>query len=160
LRQESPLASAPAAPAPAGFDDTKIRTLAASQNIPLPPTLKIKAPAAAVPARWAGYLGAWGGDEGWNGNGRQVILVVESVDESGTALGTLAQGPPPDTNSPDQRPARYRSVAGMITDAGLAFTLANAKFIFKDTSDGLMWGRQTAGERGNIVLTITLERIR
>jgi class 3 adenylate cyclase len=158
LRQESSLASAPAAPA--AFDDTKIRALAASQNIPLPPTLKVKAPAATVPARWAGYLGAWGGDEGWNGNGRHVILLVESVDESGTALGTLAQGPPPDTNSPDRRPARYRSVAGMITDAGLDFTLANAKFTFKDTSDGLMWGRQTAGERGNIVLTITLERIR
>jgi class 3 adenylate cyclase len=159
LRQESPLASAPAAPAPAAFNDAKIRALAASQNIPLPPTLKIKAPAAAVPARWAGYLGAWGGDEGWNGNGRHVILVIESVDESGTALGTLAQGPPPGTNTPDQRPARYRSVAGTITDAGLDFTLANAKFSFKDTSDGLMWGRQTTGERGNFILTITLERI-
>jgi class 3 adenylate cyclase len=159
LRQESPPASAPAAPAPAAFDDTKIRALAASQNIPLPPTLKVKAPAAAVPARWAGYLGGWGGDEGWNGNGRQVILVVESVDESGAALGILAQGPPPEASSPDQRPARYRSVAGTITDAGLAFTLANAKFTFKDTSDGLMWGRQTTGERGNIVLTIMLERI-
>jgi len=156
LRQDPSLASAPAAP---GFDDTKIRALAASQSIPLPPTLKVKAPTSAVPARWAGYVGAWGGDEGWNGNGRHVILIVESVDESGTALGTLAQGPPPETNSPDQRPARYRSIAGSITDAGLDFTFANAKFTFKDTSDGLMWGRQVAGERGNLVLTITLERI-
>jgi hypothetical protein len=156
-RQESSLSSAPATQP--GFDDAKIRALAASQNIPLPPTLKIKAPAAAVPARWAGYLGAWGGDEAWNGNGRHVILLVESVDESGTALGTLAQGPAPDANTPDQRPARYRSIAGAISDAGLDFTLANAKFTFKSTSDGLMWGRQTTGERGNIVLTITLERI-
>jgi hypothetical protein len=112
-----------------------------------------------VPARWAGYLGAWGGDEGWNGNGRHIILVVESIDESGTTLGILAQGPPPDANAPDQRPARFRSIAGLLTDAGLDFTLANAKFTFRDTSDGLMWGRQTAGERGNLVLTITLERI-
>jgi class 3 adenylate cyclase len=156
-RQDTSLASAPATPATSG--DAKIRALAASQSIPLPPTLKIKAPAAAVPARWAGYLGAWGGDEGWNGNGRHVILLVESVDESGTALGTLAQGPAPDTNTPDQRPARYRSIAGAISDAGLDFTLANAKFTFKGTSDGLMWGRQTTGERGNVVLTITLERI-
>lgn len=164
-RRDSSLASAPVAQPPAGretnlaFDDAKIRALAVSQNIPLPPTLKIKAPASAVPARWAGYLGAWGGDQGWNGNGRHVILVVESVDESGTAVGILAQGPPPDTGNQDQRPARYRSVAGSITDAGLDFTLANAKFTFKDTSDGLMWGRQTAGERGNVILTITLERI-
>jgi Adenylate and Guanylate cyclase catalytic domain len=162
-RQDTSLASAPAAPGPAGreagFDDAKIRALAASQSIPLPPTLRVKAPASAVPARWAGYVGAWGGDEGWNGNGRHVILVVESVDESGTALGTLAQGPPPAANAPDQRPARYRSIAGSLTDAGLDFTLGNAKFTFKDTSDGLMWGQQTAGERGNLVLTITLERI-
>jgi class 3 adenylate cyclase len=165
LRQDASLASGPAAPGPApagreaGFDDAKIRALAASQSIPLPPTLKIKAPASVVPARWAGYVGAWGGDEGWNGNGRHIILVVESVDESGTAVGTLAQGPPPDANAPDQRPARFRSIAGSLTDAGLDFTLGNAKFIFKDTSDGLMWGRQTAGERGNLVFTITLERI-
>jgi class 3 adenylate cyclase len=163
LRQDTSLASAPAALTPtgreAGFDDAKIRALAASQSIPLPPTLKVKAPASAVPARWAGYVGAWGGDEGWNGNGRHIILVVESVDESGTAVGILAQGPPPDANAPDQRPARFRSIAGSLTDAGLDFTLANAKFTFRDTSDGLMWGRQTAGERGNLVLTITLERI-
>jgi adenylate cyclase len=156
LRQDTSLASAPATPA---FDDAKIRALAASQSIPLPPTLKVKAPASAVPARWAGYVGAWGGDEGWNGNGRHIILVVESVDESGTAVGILAQGPPPDANAPDQRPARFRSIAGSLTNAGLDFTLANAKFTFRDTSDGLMWGRQTAGERGNLVFTITLERI-
>ena len=34
-----------------------------------------------VPARWAGYLGAWGGDERWNGIGRHVILVVEKPSE-------------------------------------------------------------------------------
>jgi class 3 adenylate cyclase len=142
------------------FDDAKVRTFAASQNIPLPPSLKIMAPAPAVPASMAGYLGAWGGDQGWNGNGRRVILVIESVDESGTAVGVFAIGPPPDGNAPDRRPARYRSIAGSITDAGLVFTLAGAKYTFRDTADGLMWGRwQTPGERSNIELSITLERI-
>jgi class 3 adenylate cyclase len=165
LRQDTSLASAPAAPGPggreAGFDDTKIRALAASQSIPLPPTLKIKTPAAAVPTRWAGYVGAWGGDEGWNGGiGRHIILVVESVDESGTVVGVLAQGPPT-ANAPDQRPARFRSIAGALTDEGFVFTLANAKYTFKDTADGLMWGRwQTFGEHGNAAgVTITIERI-
>jgi class 3 adenylate cyclase len=162
LRHDSSLASsAPVAQPPAGlaFDDTKIRALAASQSIPLPPSLRVKAPAAAVPARLAGYLGAWGGDQGWNGSGRRIILVIESVDESGTALGVLAQGPPPSAGNPDQRPARYRSIAGSITEEGLVFTLANSKYTFRDTSDGLMWGRwQTPGERSN-ELTITLERI-
>jgi class 3 adenylate cyclase len=142
------------------FDDTKIRALAASQYIPLPPNLRVTPPAASVPAALAGYLGAWGGDEGWNGKGRRMILVIESVDESGTALGIFAQGPPPDVSNPDRRAARYRPIAGSITDAGLVFTLAGAKYTFRDTSDGLMWGRwQTPGERDNVDLTIALERI-
>jgi class 3 adenylate cyclase len=142
------------------FDDTKIRALAASQYIPLPPNLRVTPAAASVPAAVAGYLGAWGGDEGWNGKGRRIILVIESVDESGTALGIFAQGPPPDVTNPDRRAARYRPIAGSITDAGLVFTLAGAKYTFRDTSDGLMWGRwQTPGERDNVDLTIALERI-
>jgi class 3 adenylate cyclase len=157
--------SAPVALPPAGrdanlpFDDAKTRALAGSQSIPLPPTLRVKAPAAGVPARLAGYLGAWGGDQGWNGVGRRVILVVESIDESGTALGILALGPPADATVPDQRPARYRSVAGTITDAGMVFILGGATYTFKDTADGLMWGHvQMPGERKS-ELTITLERI-
>jgi class 3 adenylate cyclase len=141
------------------FDDSKIRALAASQGIPLPPNLKVMAPAPTLPAPLAGYLGAWGGDQGWNGNGRRVILVIESVDESGTALGVFAIGPAPE-NNPDRRPARYRSVAGSITDAGLVFMLAGATYTFRDTSDGLMWGRwQLPNERTNAELTITLQRI-
>jgi adenylate cyclase len=142
------------------FDDAKVRALAASQAIPLPPTLRVLASGPLVPAALAGYLGAWGGDQGWNGKGRHIILVIESIDPSGTAVGILAQGPPPDATVPDQRPPRYRSIAGSITDAGLAFTLANAKYTFRDTADGLMWGRwQAPGERENVELTITLERI-
>jgi class 3 adenylate cyclase len=140
------------------LDEAKVRALAASQNIPLPTTLKLKMPATTVPVRMAGYLGAWGSDQGWNGTGRRIILVIESVDESGTALGVFAQGPAPDASFPDQRPARYRSIAGSITDAGLAFDLPGAKYTFRDTADGLMWGRWQA-ERGNGNLTITLERI-
>ena len=143
----------------ASFDDSKVRALAASQNIPLPPNLKVMAPAPTLPAALAGYLGAWGGDQGWNGNGRRVVLVIESVDESGTALGVFAIGPPPE-NNPDRRPARYRSIAGSITDAGLVFMLAGATYTFRDTSDGLMWGRwQVPNERTNTDLTITLQRI-
>jgi hypothetical protein len=156
--------SAPIALPPAGrdagppFDDAKIRALAGSQGIPLPPTLRVKPPAAGVPARLAGYLGAWGGDQGWNGGGRRVILVVESIDESGTALGILALGPPADATVPDQRPARYRSVAGTITDAGMVFILGGATYTFKDTADGLMWGHmQMPG--GKVELSITLERV-
>jgi class 3 adenylate cyclase len=162
----SSVATAPATPQPAGRDvgpspsETKIRALAARQNIPLPPTLKVMAAAAGLPPALAGYLGGWGGDQGWNGNGRQIILVIESIDESGTALGVLAFGPALDPNNADRRPARYRSIAGSITDAGLGFNLGGAKYTFRDTADGLMWGRwQPQSERPNVELTITLERI-
>jgi hypothetical protein len=86
--------------------------------------------------------------------------VIESIDESGTALGVLGIGPTLDPSSPDRRPARYRSIAGAITDAGLAFALGGAKYTFKDTADGLMWGRwQPQAEHPNLQLTITLQRI-
>jgi adenylate cyclase len=147
-------------PAPANFDEAKVRALAASQNIPLPPTLKVIAPAATVPALRAAYVGAWGGDERWNGTGRQTMLVVESIDPSGTALGFIAFGPPPDSKAPDQRPARYRSVAGSIGEEGLVFDVGNIKYTFKSTADGLMWGHMYATlERGTIDMSITVERI-
>ena len=148
-------------PVAANFDEAKVRALAASQNIPLPPTLKVMAPAASVPAARAAYVGAWGGDERWNGTGRQAMLVIESIDPSGTALGVIAFGPALDSKAPDQRPARYRSVAGSIGDEGLVFDLANIKYTFKSTSDGLMWGHMQATlERGgNIDMSITIARI-
>jgi adenylate cyclase len=147
-------------PAAANFDEAKVRALAASQNIPLPPTLRVMAPAASVLAPRAAYVGAWGGDERWNGTGRQTMLVIESIDPSGTALGVIAFGPAPDSKAPDQRPARYRSVAGLISDDGLVFDLANIKYTFKSTSDGLMWGHMQATlERGAIDMSITIARI-
>jgi adenylate cyclase len=165
-RPGSSVAIAPAAQPPGSrdtgtaFDDTKVRALAASQNIPLPPSLKVMAAAPALPPALAGYLGAWGGDQRWNGNGRQIVLVIESIDESGTTLGTLGIGPSLDPSSPDRRPARYRSIAGTITDEGLTFALGGARFTFRDTADGLMWGRwQPQIEHPNVQLTITLQRI-
>ncbi len=56
-------------------------------------------------------------------------------------------GPPLDPNVPDQRPARYRSIAGTITDEGLIFALGGARYTFKDTADGLMWGHACARSR-------------
>jgi adenylate cyclase len=147
-------------PAAANFDEAKVRALAASQNIPLPPTLRVMAPPASVPVVRAAYVGAWGGDERWNGTGRQTMLVIESIDPSGTALGVLAFGPALDSRG-DQRPARYRSIAGSISDEGLVFDLANIKYTFKSTSDGLMWGHMQATlERGGIIdMSITIARI-
>src|SRR5262249_59941325 len=98
------LAQGPAATAQAAlrFDGEKVRALAEKQAIPLPRNLKVLVPAATVPASLAGYLGAWGGDRRWNDRGRQAMLIVESIDESGTALGYYAQGVPLVTNEATQ----------------------------------------------------------
>jgi adenylate cyclase len=142
------------------FDESKVREFAADRKIPLPPSLKVMAAGAAVPAMAAGYLGAWGGDQRWNGAGRQIVLLVESVDPTGTALGTIAFGPPADPGLPDQRAARYRSIGGTITEEGFVFELGGAKYTFKSTSDGLMWGHMyEKGEHVTVDMTITIERI-
>jgi hypothetical protein len=75
-------------------------------------------------------------------------------------VGVIAFGPPADAKAPDQRPARYRSIAASISDEGLVFDLANIKYTFKSTSDGLMWGHMAATlEHGTIDMSITIARI-
>jgi class 3 adenylate cyclase len=152
-------ANRPGARAPI-FDEEKVRAFAAARKIPLPPSLKVMAPAPALSPSAAAYLGAWGGDERWNGTGRQTLLIIETIDPDGTTLGVLGFGPPAGPNLPDQRPARYRSIAGSITEEGAVFDVAGTRFTFKSISDGLMWGHQHGpGEHGPFDMTITIERI-
>src|SRR5262249_46690406 len=75
------------------FADAKVRALAASQSIPLRPALKILEPASSVPASMTDYLGAWGGDRRWPRGGRQAMLIIESVANTGVARGVYAHGP-------------------------------------------------------------------
>jgi adenylate cyclase len=141
------------------IDEAKVRAFASSQAIPLPPALKIMVPGATVPPNVTSYLGVWGGEQGWNGNGRHIMLLVESVDETGAALCVLAQGPPPDAKNPDQRPGRFRAIAGLITDAGLVFALAGATFTFRSTTNGMLWGHLDPPAERNGGLNISLSRI-
>jgi class 3 adenylate cyclase len=141
------------------FDEAKVRTVAANQGILLPPALKVLTPASTVPAKLVEYLGAWGGDKRWNRGGRQAILVIESVDSSGTALGVYAHGPPNNLNAVNQA-ARRVPFVGSITDMGLSFTWGPSKYTFSLMPDGTMWGKwETSGDQGRFDLTITLERI-
>jgi class 3 adenylate cyclase len=141
------------------IDEAKVRAFAGSQAIPLPPALKIMVPGATVPANITSYLGVWGGEQGWNGNGRHIMLLVESVDETGAALCVLAQGPPPDAKNPDQRPARFRAIAGSITDAGLVFELGGSTFTFRSTTNGMLWGHLDPPVERNGGVNISLNRI-
>ena len=75
-----------------GLDQAKVRALAANQGIVLPPAFKVLSPGSTVPADVAAYLGAWGGDKRWDADGRQAILIVETVDAAGVALGIMRAG--------------------------------------------------------------------
>ncbi len=141
------------------LDEAKVRAFASGQSIPLPAPLKLIVPAETVPPAVTSYLGVWGSEQGWNGVGRHIILVVESVDETGAALCVLAQGPPPDAKNPDQRPARFRAIAGAITDTGLVFELAGSTYTFRSTTNGMLWGHLDPPAERNGGLNISLNRI-
>jgi len=170
LRGARPMPAAPAqaaaapqlasAPAASRFDEAKVRTLAKSQSIPLPPRLRVLMPDAAVPAAVAGYLGAWGGEKRWNNRGRQAILVVESVDDAGTAIGIYAHGVPLVPNAATQNSARFVPFAATVTDKGLHFVWGASTYTFLLMPDGSMWGHlEATNERGHFDLSILLQRI-
>jgi class 3 adenylate cyclase len=151
------LASAASGPR---FDEGKLRALAKSQSIPLPPRLRVLMPDAAVPAAYAGYLGAWGGDKRWNNRGRQGILVVESVDDAGTAIGIYAHSVPLVPNEATQNSARFVPFAATVSDKGLHFVWGPSTYTFLLMPDGSMWGRlDSNNERGHFDLSIVLQRI-
>ncbi len=130
-------------PSAGSIDAAKIRAVAAQHGMVLPPTFKVSFPSG-TPASVAEYAGAWGsGGRRWGGDGRTVILIVESVDRSGAAVGVYAQGAG-NANSADQSPAAYTSFAGTISDSGLEFSSGEFKYTFKVMPDGLMWGHRSA----------------
>jgi hypothetical protein len=142
------------------FNEAKLRVLAKSQSIPLPPRVQILMPSSAVPATYAGYLGAWGGDKRWNDRGRQAILVVERVDDDGTAVGVYAHGVPLVPNEATQNSAHFVPFAARLTDKGLHFPWGPSSYTFLLRPDGSMWGRlDSNNERGHFDLSIVLQRI-
>jgi class 3 adenylate cyclase len=142
------------------FDEAKLRALAKTQSIPLPPRVRILMPDAAVPATYAGYLGAWGGDKRWNNRDRQAILVVERVEDDGTAVGIYAHGLPLAPNEATQNSARFVPFAATVNDKGLHFTWGRSSYTFLLMPDGSMWGRlDSNNERGHFDLSIVMQRI-
>ncbi len=156
------LAQGPTATARAAlrFDGEKVRALADKQAIPLPKNLKVLVPAAGVPADLANYLGAWGGDKRWNPRGRQAMLIVESIDDSGTALGFYAHGVPLVPNAVTQDSARFTPFAATVTENGLHFVWGPSKYTFRLMPDGSLFGElDTTNSRGHFNFSMTLDRI-
>ncbi len=160
---------APASPAtprlatvPTGlrFDEAKVRALAERQSIPLPPQLRVLPAAGTVPHGLTDYLGAWGGDKRWNARGRQAILIVESIDGAGTAIGVYAHGVPLNPNAATENSARFVPFAAIVTDKGLHFAWGRSTYNFLLMPDGSMWGQlDSNNERGHFDLSIVLQRV-
>jgi adenylate cyclase len=145
---------------PAGtltLNETKVRTLAVQQGIPLPQAIRLMAPSPSVPKYAAQYIGAWGGEARWNGVGRQLILVVTSVDET-TAAGFLANGPP-NARTSNQFPASVRPFSGTVADTGLKFDIQDGRwqYAFKLRPDGYLEGHLKGPD--DLRASIAIERI-
>ena len=156
------LASQPAATAQAAlrFDGEKVRALADKQGIPLPKNLKVLLPPATVPLGLAKYLGAWGGDRRWSQNGRTAMLIVESIDESGTVLGFYGHSVPLVANEVTQNTARFTPFAATLTEQGLHFVWRQSKYTFRMMPDGSMLGElDSTNTRGHFNLSLSLDRI-
>ena len=110
-------------------------------------------------ARFADYLGAWGGDQRWGGTGRNALLIVEDIDETGRATGIFAAGPPTATTA-SKAPANFTTFSGQVTDVGIAFAWGTLHYMFKRLPENLMQGH-LEGEiaQRQIVNTIILQRI-
>lgn len=141
------------------FNEAAVRQLAEKQKIPLPPKIVVNAPGSAGSAQLADFLGAWGADQRWNGVGRNVILMIEDIDEAGHATGIYAQGPP-NAHTANQSPAMYTSFTSPITVEGFAFAWGSAIFTFKRMPGSLMLGHvQFQTEKGKEDGSITLQHI-
>lgn len=167
----SPLAAAPAAPAAPSQEfersgrvhvakDGAIRSAAEAGGVELPKILEFHQPPAEVPDKFASYLGAWSsGEDRWNGHGRHIILLIESIRENGEVLGHLGTSGPNQFTS-NQSPASAREILGKITDEGLHFTTA-ALFRFQMIGADEMYGElEGYGDHGLFHSTIRLIRLK
>jgi adenylate cyclase len=143
------------------LNEPRLRELATQQNILLPAELKVLAPMLSVSPNLTRYVGAWGGEGHWSRGGRRAMLIVESVDNTGTALGIYAHSPSNNPNVVTPRSGSFTSFVGTITDDGLRFTWGQSKYRFTVAPDSSMWGLwQLPPPQGDVELTITLGRVR
>jgi class 3 adenylate cyclase len=141
-------------------NDETIRSAAAANGVELPKVLEFHQPPAEVPDKFASYLGAWSsGLERWNGIGRRIILLIESISGNGEVLGHLGYSGPNQFTA-KQSPASYKSFLGKISDEGLYFSIGPiSRFEMVGADD--MYGEQDGfGTHGLYHSTIRLTRLK
>jgi TIR domain len=140
------------------FNEADVRKLAAQQQIPLPPALVVIAPSLRVPDEFAEIVGAWGSDQSWGGLGRNMILIIEDIDENGKATGIYAMGPPGPRTV--QNPAAFTTFSGQVSDEGLKFAWGSVTYTFKRLPGEKMWGHfQGEVDQRHLENTIIVDRI-
>jgi hypothetical protein len=142
------------------FNEVGVRQLAEKQKVPLPPALVVITPNSKVSAEIADFVGAWGGDQTWGGQGRNMILIIEDIDENAKATGLYAIGPPgPQTAT--QNPAAFITFSGQMTDDGLRFAWGPVTYTFKRLPADRLWGHNQ-GEiaQRHVENTIIIDRIK
>jgi hypothetical protein len=112
---------APATPVLATVNLDHVRQFAAERGLLLPPDLRIIRPASDVPSDVSRFSGVWGGDERWNGFGRQVMVIVETVKSSGEAIVVKSEGPSPPAQRILPGPATMHRVPAMMQGNKLSF---------------------------------------
>ena len=105
--------------APVNLD--QVRQFAAERNLLVPQDLRILRPPADVPPDVARFSGVWSGDERWNGIGRQVMVIVETVKSSGEAIVVKAEGPSPPAQRILPGPAIMHRVPATVQGNKLSF---------------------------------------
>jgi hypothetical protein len=101
----------------------RIRGFAAERSMPLPPDLEIIPPTSDVAPSLARFSGTWSGDNRWNGDGRQGVIVIEAIASSGLAMVVYAYGPP-NPHTYNQDPARWHRATGTIDRDTISFEYA------------------------------------
>ena len=88
-----------------------------------------------VPPAIRRFVGAWASRMGFEGRGRQAMLLVTDVASDGTFLGYVIIGPPTKFSS-SQTPAWYDDFAGRMSDGTLQFEARKSPFRAKFSGKG------------------------
>ena len=132
------------------------RQLAKGLKIPLPDRLAVIAPSASVPAQLADFVGAWRRTSPER-KIRDSILIIEDVDETGSATGVYAVGPPKFNFLPENAPS-YIAFMAPVTSDGVSFMWGPLKFTFNRSGD-VMLGHFYGVDRDRDSGSFTLQRI-
>lgn len=103
----------------ADSDIAKIAAIASRQKLALPP-YEIHQPDDVVPSKYRRFVGVWSSRHGYNGVGRQAMLIITDVSGTGLAKGYYLLGPAKRVSF-NQDPPNYRPIISQIVGDSIRF---------------------------------------